>query len=386
MESVKDGGKPPLRLALISSQAFSIANFRGPLVREMVSHGMEVYALAPDYDDASRAAVRSLGAEPIDYSMIRAGISPFKDIFSLFQLVRKLRILQVNASFAYFIKPVIYGTIAARLANVPKRYALIEGAGYVFMDEERPSIRRRLLRSATTWLYRLGLSQADRVFMLNQDDKSLFVSAHMVAAEKVRLLNGIGLDLNHYHVTNPVLHPVCFILIGRLLREKGIYDYVTAARKVKALYPEVRFLMLGSVDVNPGSLAESEVRAWVDEGLIEWPGQVADVRSWLAQASVFVLPSYREGLPRSTQEAMAMGRPVITTDAPGCRETVEEAVNGFMVPVRSPEALAQAMLRFVGKPESIISMGRASRNMAEKKFDVHKINEQIMASILDCHV
>jgi glycosyltransferase involved in cell wall biosynthesis len=374
-----DGG---YRLAIIANQAFSISNFRGPLVREMVRRDIRVYALAPDYDDTSRAAVMALGAVPVDCFMSRVGMNPLRDALDLFLLSRQLRSLKLSASLAYFIKPVIYGTLAARLAAVPKRFAMIEGAGYVFADSEKPSICRRLLRSFVTQLYRLGLSQADGVFLLNPDDKNLFIDARMVSAEKVQLLDGIGLDLAYYEATPPVLQPVCFILVARLLREKGIYDYIDAARKVKAFHPKVRFLLLGSVDLNPGSVSASEIRAWVAEGLIECPGQVIDVRSWIAQASVFVLPSYyREGLPRSTQEAMAMGRPVITTDWVGCRETVEEGVNGFMVPVRNPEALARSMLNFVERPDLIASMGAASRRLAERRFDVQKINALILATM-----
>ncbi|WP_409030916.1 glycosyltransferase family 4 protein [Janthinobacterium sp. CG_23.3] len=365
-------------MALVSNQAFSIFNFRGPLVAEMIQRGCTVYALAPDYDTASRAAVRALGAIPLDCSMSRTGMNPVRDLLDLLRLAWLLRKLNVDASFTYFIKPVIYGTLAARLAGVKKRYAMIEGAGYVFIDEAAPTKRRRLLRAFVTRLYRAGLSQADRVFMLNGDDKQLFVDENMVDADKVQLLNGIGLDLRHFQTTAPALPPFTFLLVARLLREKGIYEYVTAAREVKARHPAARFILVGSIDLNPGSIAESEVRAWVAEGLIEWPGQVADVRPWIAQASVFVLPSYREGLPRSTQEAMAMGRPVITTDVPGCRDTVADGVNGFIVPARDAGALAGAMRRFIDQPELVPSMGKAGRCVAEQKYDVHTINAVIL--------
>jgi glycosyltransferase involved in cell wall biosynthesis len=379
IETVQGGGAP-LRLGLITNQAFSISNFRGPLVRALVARGITVLALAPDYDETSRAAVRALGAEPIDSSMCRSGTNPLRDLLDLFRLARQLRGLRLDISFAYFIKPVIYGTLAARRAGIARRFAMIEGAGYVFTEEEHPSLRRRLLRGFVTRLYRLGLAQAHKVFLLNRDDRELFVGERMVEAGKVEMLNGIGLDLEHFRTAPLPGPPACFVLVARLLREKGVYDYVDAARLVKAKHSAARFLLLGSVDLNPGSVREAEVRAWVDEGVIEWPGQVSDVRQWIAQAGVFVLPSYyREGLPRSTQEAMAMGRAIITTNAPGCRETVEDGVNGFAVPVRDPQALAAAMLRFVEHPELIDPMGRASRRMAESRFDVHEINARILA-------
>lgn len=376
-----EGINKSYRLALISSQAFSISNFRGPLVQAMVSRGVTVYALAPDYDDASRAAVLTLGAVPVGYLMSRAGMNPLRDIVSLFHLTIQLRRLKLDATLSYFIKPVIYGTLASFLAAVPKRFAMIEGAGYVFTDDEKPTRRRRMLRGFVTRLYRLALDKASKVFMLNPEDRELFVNEGMVSAKKVRLLNGIGLELNYFQVARLKSQPACFVLVARLIREKGIYNYIEAARKVKAIHPEVRFILVGNVDLNPGSVSESEMRGWVTEGVIEWPGQVTDVRPWIAEANVFVLPSYREGLPRSTQEAMAMGRPVITTDAPGCRETVEQGVNGFMVPVRDSDALAQAMLTFVKQPELIAPMGAASRRMAEARFDVHKINTVILEAI-----
>lgn len=370
------------RIAFITSQAFSIHNFRGPLIRALVLRGIKVYALAPDYDDASRAGVIALGAEPVDTPMSRAGMNPFKDVYDLWRLRRQLRQLRVDASFSYFIKPVIYGTLAATLAGISRRFVMIEGAGYVFIDQENAGYARRLLRFVLMGLYRLALQSASLVFLLNRDDYALFVDGGMVTADKVVLLNGIGVDLEHFSPQPANIEPICFMMAARLLRTKGVYDYIAAARWVKSRYPETRFLLLGSVDVNPDSLAQSEIDAWVAEGLIECPGHVADVRGWLKQTSIFVLPSYyREGVPRSIMEAMAMQRPVITTDTVGCRDMVEDGVNGFKVPMRNPEALAKAMLVFVETPQWIEQMGKASRMMAENKYDVKKINAEILSDM-----
>jgi len=164
-----------------------------------------------------------------------------------------------------------------------------------------------------------------------------------------------------------------------MLKEKGVHEFIKAARSLKDRHPESRFIMIGGIDVNPGSIQEHHLHSWVKEGLVEWPGQVNDVRPWIAQSSVFVLPSYREGKPRSTQEAMAMGRPVITTDAPGCRDTVHDGVNGFLIPVRDANALARSMERFIEQPDLIVTMGIESRRLAETHYDVHKINRQLMS-------
>jgi glycosyltransferase involved in cell wall biosynthesis len=276
---------------------------------------------------------------------------------------------------------VIFGTLAAWLALVPHRVCLISGLGYVFTDSgEGWSCKHRLLRAGVSWLYQLALGLAQRVVFQNQDDITEFVQAGLVAPAKVIHISGTGVDLNQWTASPPCTQPITFLLAARLLREKGIRQYADAARQIKAQYPKVRFVLLGGGDTNPGSLKNAEVQAWVNEGLLEWPGHVS-VQPWLMQASVYVLPSYREGLPRSTQEAMAMGRAVITTDAPGCRETVDDGVNGFLVPVRDVKALVAAMLRFIENPDLIESMGQQSRRLAEERFDVHIINARLLKVI-----
>lgn len=370
-----------MRVAIISNNATSLSNFRGELIRELVSRGSQVYALAPDYTCLSKSVVERLGAIPITYSMSRTGMNPITDILDFWRLVRYLTKLHADLSLAYFIKPVIYGTIAARFAGVPKRFAMIEGLGYVFTDVDRPSLKRRVLRVFVTWLYKFSLRSASGVFVLNQDDEDLFVNEKTVTPEKLIRLDGIGVNLNHFQMCPPVNQPLCFIFIGRFLCEKGIYEFMQAAEEVHEQYPSVRFVALGGVDPNPGSMSQAELDEWAAKGTVTCPGNVDDVRPWLSRASVFVLPSYREGLPRSTQEAMAMGRAVITTDVPGCRETVIEGVNGFVVPVRNVRALVAAMLKFVEHPELVGCMGTKSRAIAEKRFDARIINAQIIKSL-----
>lgn len=373
---------PSFRIAIISNQAFSLVNFRGPLILALVAQGVQVYALAPDYDEALRQALRKLGAEPVDYSISRAGLNPARDVIDMARLAKLLYRLRVDATLGYFIKPVIYGTLAAWLAGVPKRFAMIEGLGYVFTPgAESKSIKRRVLKFAVTQLYLLGLSRATKVFFLNDDDIDEFCRLGLVRSADAVKLGGIGVDLNQWSVAPSVVEPVTFLLAARLLREKGIVEYVEAARQVKLQHPETRFILLGGLDPNPGGLTRDEVESWADDGIVEWPGHVP-VESWLGQASVYVLPSYyREGVPRSSQEAMAMGRPVITTNAPGCRETVVEGENGFLIPMRDVGALVAAMLKFIEKPSLIETMGRSSRRIAEERFDVHRVNQKILETM-----
>lgn len=369
-------------IAMISNSAFSLENFRGPLIRDLVAAGAKVYALAPDFDDELRQQVMDLGAQPVDFSLSRTGMNPLRDGLDTLRLAALLRRLRPDVTLGYCIKPVIYGTLAARLAGVPRRVAMIEGLGYVFTpSSDQPSRRRELLRAMVARLYKFALARAHKVIFLNPDDIKEFTGAGLVAASKAVNLGGIGVDLQEWPLTPPATRPVTFLLAARLLREKGIVEYAEAARRVKARYPDVRFILLGGLDTNPGGVHADEVQAWAKEGLLEWPGHVP-VKPWLVQASVYVLPSYREGVPRSTQEAMAMGRPIITTDAPGCRETVVEGVNGFLVPPRDVGALVEAMERFIEEPGLIEPMGRESRRLAEERFDVRKVNARLIEYML----
>ena len=365
-------------VAIISHYAPSLLGFRGPLIKQLVKQGMHVQALAPDFNSQTRSAVAALGAEPIDIPMSRTGMNPFVEALNTWRLGRLLKKMQPDITLGYTIKPVIFGSIAAKLAGVPRRFAMVEGLGYVFTPgAEGFSFKRRILKRLVLWLYRIGMAQADKVIFLNPDDPAELVAERVLPPEECFLLGGIGVDLAQWSFQPPVLAPVTFMLVARLLREKGVEDYAAAARLVKQQHPQAHFILLGGLDENPGSITQAEVQTWVDEGVLEWPGHSA-VPPWLAQTSVFVLPSYREGVPASTQEAMAMGRAIITTDVPGCRETVVDGDNGFLVPVRDPQALAQAMLRFINQPELIARMGVRSRQMAEEKFDVHKVNARLL--------
>lgn len=377
-----DNQRMPKTIALLAHHAGSLLNFRGDWIRELCASSAQVLCLAPDYQDEDRAAVRRLGAVPVDYDLQRTGMNPARDLCDAWGLMRLLRRLRPDVTFAFSTKPVIYGTLAAWATRVPRRVAMIEGVGFVFTDGDRPlGWKRRILRRVVGGLYRLALFRAHRVIFLNPDDRCEFVERGLAPASRAVVLGGIGVDLDVWAPAPPVRKPVTFLLVARLLREKGIVEYVEAAKEVRSLHKDARFLLLGGLDSNPGGLGRAEVQSWVDEGILEWPGHV-DVRPWLAQASVFVLPSWREGVPRSTQEAMAMARPVITTDVPGCRETIEDGVNGFRVPVRNAQALAQAMLCFVREPDLIGSMGGASRRLAEERFDVRRVNARLSEWLL----
>jgi glycosyltransferase involved in cell wall biosynthesis len=369
-------------IVLISSAALSLILFRSEFMRRMADRGFRVIALAPDFDPSSRGKIASFGAEAVDMSLDRTGQSPLRDIGDLVGLTRLLRRLSPDAVLGYFIKPVIYGSLAAWLAGVPHRYGMIAGLGYVFTpDGLRETWKRKAVRAAVKSLYRLSLSLCERAIFLNADDRRQFLSSRLVDESKTVLVPGEGVDLDHFTPAPPVTAPLRFLLIARLLREKGLVEFAEAARIVRARHPQAEFHLLGPPDPNPGGLSLTLVEAWVREGVLSWTPEAEDVRPAIAACSVYVLPSYREGKPRSTLEAMAMARPIITTDVPGCRDTVVDGENGFMVPVRDARALAEAMMRFVDEPELIPVMGAQSRRIAEREFGVRKVNDMIIDAL-----
>ena len=225
----------------------------------------------------------------------------------------------------------------------------------------------------------MALKGNTKVFFQNPDDMELFAELNLIrGTEQAVLINGSGVDIEHYREVRPVTEKIVFLLIARLIRDKGLYEYVEAARIIKQHYPEVVFRLVGPFDSNPTAISEATVNQWQGEGVIEYAGETKDVRPYIAGSSVYVLPSYREGTPRTVLEAMSMGRPIITTDAPGCRETVIHGKNGYLVPVKNLDALVEALERFIANPELIPIMGKESRKIAEEKYDVRKVNATIL--------
>jgi glycosyltransferase involved in cell wall biosynthesis len=371
------------RVALVTSGARTVPNFRGTLIEELIARGAQVLALAPDWDEDSRARTRALGAEPIAISLARTGLNPVRDAADTARMAALLRRLAPDAMLTYFAKPNTYGMLAGWMAGVKRRIAMVEGLGFAFESSELAGAKARLVAAGAKLLYRAAFSRADHVLFLNNEDEAVFRQAGLVAPAKIINFGGIGVDLTAFAPTVPVTDPPTFLLMARLLRGKGILEFAEAAAVVKARHPQARFVLLGDVDANPDSLSREEVLPWVARGTLEWPGHVSDVRDRLAAASVFVLPAWcREGLPRSTQEAAAMAKPVITTDVVGCRDTVVDGVNGFMIPGKDVAALAAAMTRFVEEPGLIARMGAASRRIAEERWDGRVKSRQLAALLL----
>lgn len=370
-----------MRIVFITTVASSIYGFRQPLIVELQKQGHHIYAFVSEYTQAELEKIRAMGVTVTPYQLNRGGLNPLADIWATYKLAKQIKKIQPDLVFSYFAKPVIFGTLAAKFSKVPKIFAMLEGLGYTFTEQpEGLTTKTKIIRKIQVFLYRLSLPLVDKVIFLNPDDPKDLLEKYNINVKHVEVLGGIGLNFSDYPYKSVMqMESVRFLFIGRLLKEKGIHEFIRAAEIVKKQYPNAVFTVLGAIDnMNLGALTQAELDKYIRSGLIEYPGQVQNVPEWIANHHVFVLPSYREGVPRSTQEAMAIGRAVITTDVPGCRETVEDGVNGFLVEPWNPKALADKMIYFIENREQIQIMGNESYRIAQEKFNIEKVNQRLI--------
>ena len=370
------------KVILIGTVATSFYGFRADLICTLLKKGHKVYAFTSEYTTEDLKKIEQLGAIPVTYNLNRGGLNPLADIFATYELAKKIKAINPDLVFSYFSKPVIFGTLAAKLAKAPHVIGMLEGLGYTFTEQpEGLSKKTQLIKKIQVFLYKIALPQLDQLIFLNPDDPKDLLEQHAIQVKKVEVLGGIGLNLKDYpyQPLNSIHFPIKFLFIGRLLKEKGIYEFVQAAKLVKKIYPDTQFTVLGAIDHhNLGALQQTELDTLISSNIIQYPGHVNNIKDWIADNHVFVLPSYREGVPRSTQEAMAIGRAVITTDVPGCRETVVDGINGFLVPRWNADVLAEKMIYFIENPEQICIMGNESHKIAVEKFDADKVNRRLI--------
>jgi len=349
------------RIVLSANSDWNIANFRVGLIRGLKQAGYLPVVIAPT-DPAAESRMLALNVERIPVAIQRAGLNPVADLKLFLEYRRLLKRLNPAAYLGFTIKPNVYGSLAAASLGIPA-LPNVSGLGTAF-------IRGGALEAFVTRLYRIGFSRAPVVFFQNQEDRQLFVDRRMVRGEQARVLPGSGVDLDRFAPVALPDSPPVFLLIGRLLRDKGVVEFVEAARMVRTTIPEARFQLLGPIDEgNRTSVRCTELESWAAEGIIEYLGTTDDVRPFVAAASAIVLPSYREGLPRSLLEAAAMARPLIATDAPGCRDVVEDGVNGYLCSVRDAGSLVDAMRRLAELPSSDrVEMGRSARAKVQERF------------------
>ena len=364
----------PRRVVLGGNSSWNIVNFRSGLIRALQANGYEPVVVAP-VDPAAERRMAELEVERIVVAIERSGLNPFADLRLLLEYRRILNRLRPAAFLGFTIKPNIYGSLAARFARVPA-IANISGLGTVF-------IRRGPLLGLVTRLYRLALSRAAVIFFQNPDDRALFVERGLVRERQTRLLPGSGIDLDRFAPAPLPDGPVVFLFIGRLLGDKGVRELVEAARILRRSADRVRIQLLGPLDEgNRTAIRSAELEQWVSDGVIDHVGETEDVRPFIAKATAIVLPSYREGLPRSLLEGGAMARPLVATDVPGCREVVEDGVNGFLCRPRDPQSLAEAMRRIVDLTAGERSaMGMNSRRKVEQRFSETIVIDAYLAAI-----
>ena len=341
------------------------------LIKTFLTHGHQVICVVPYGDKESDSDLLPLGVGLIHYNLDRKGLNPLKDLRSSLELGKIFHDEKPDLLFASTIKPVIYGSIAAKISRVPRIFAAITGLGFVF---EADSFLKKIINLLGRTLYRVALANISGVFFQNRDDLALFKSLGLIKNVPVFMARGTGVDIDHF---SPAPFPddgnCVFLLVARLLEAKGLREYAEAARILASKWPNARFQLVGPKEKGPGAIDESSLDSWIKDGIIEYLGETRDVRPFLAASHVAVLPSWREGLPTSIMEAMAMGRPVVLADSPGCRELVKPGENGFLAVCRDASSLAEEMEKFLLGPELIAKMGKKSRELACQHYDAELV-------------
>lgn len=369
------------KVVIIGNAPDTLISFRLDLIENLINNGNKVYAFSTKYSPNQKKIIEDIGAIPVEYEVSRSGYNPLKELAVIFHLKKLFEQHKIDAILAYFIKPVIYASIAARLAKIPNINSMIAGLGYAFTNvpNKKFDTKRLAVKGILKGLFKFALRFNQKVFFQNQDDLQYFITKKLVKPQQVVSVNGSGVNLKRFSFTIPNINPVTFIMAGRLINEKGFKEFIEAAKLLKQDFKQVNFIILGGHDENPNSFDPDTLQEYISKGIIDWPGKVNNVNEWLTKSSVFVLPSYyREGIPRSILEALSVGLPIITTNLPGCKETVIDGVNGYLVPPHDPHKLAAVMKKFILNPELIKVMGIESRKLAENKYDVNIVNEYMI--------
>ncbi|PIC67979.1 glycosyltransferase [Sporosarcina sp. P16a] len=363
-----------MKIAILSSHTSSLFWFRMDMMKHFKENGHIVIALGSEPESKWKM---KFGEHDIEYKQIyveRNGMNPFKDLKTLNALDKFMRKERPDKVFAYQAKTVIYGSIAAKMNKITEFYPLIAGLGSIFRGQD---FKSKIVKSIMKIEYRIACKYSKRVMFQNQDDKNEFIQNGLLKNSKTALINGSGVNLDMFKPV-PLPQIPTFLFIGRLIKDKGLMEYLEACKVLKTKNPEVRCMLVGPYDSNPSAIKPDDLAPYINSGIVEYFGEQDDVRPYISQCSVYVLPSYHEGTPKTVLEAMAMGRAIITSDAPGCRETVTDSVNGYLVPVHDVQGLINKMEYMASNPEVCKSMGIESLQIAESKYDVKIVNKSIM--------
>ena len=381
-------------ILIIASYGPSLINFRLNLIKELISKGYKVSVASPKdkFSDNLQKELKDLGVHINIFSLSSVGLNFFKDFKTILEIFRIIQKSKPNIIISYTAKPVIYTGLVLKYFKKISYFPMITGLGYAFIHKEL--IKHKIIKYFITKLYQISLKNSSKIIFQNKDDQSLFSELKIIFQNKddkdlckklkiikknnlTKIVNGTGVDLNVYPFSNLPSEPI-FLMISRLLVDKGVREYVEAAKIVRSRFSNARFQLAGSLDENPSGIMVKELQSWINEGDIEYLGEIKSVQSILRLCKYYVLPSYREGTPRSTLEALSTGRPIITTDVPGCRETVVHDKNGLLIPARDTSALANAMIRLLEEKEEVIQkMGKESFRIAKSKFEINKVNDNL---------
>ncbi|RCT54262.1 glycosyltransferase family 4 protein [Winogradskyella sp. KYW1333] len=369
------------RILIVASLSQSLINFRGDFIKSLIHSGYDVYALAPRHLDKVKDKLIEFGAKPLDFNLNRTGLNPIKDIQTIRELKSIMKDNKIDLVFPYTVKPVIYSSIAANQLGIPV-ISLITGLGFAFTGLTR---KARVLQQLNETLYKLSIRKNKIVVFQNRDDYQLFLDRKILKKNnKVAFVSGSGVNLNQFKFRKNKIdsNKISFLLVSRLIKEKGIALFLNAAKVLKEKYPESEYHVIGATDKSPSSIKEEELKNLHEQGIIVYYGKQNNIPEHLYNRDVFVLPTYyREGVPRSILEALSVGLPIITTYTPGCKETVKKDYNGILIKPQNIDALINAMEYFLINSDKIEEMGINSRNYAEERFDVNIVNSDIIELI-----
>lgn len=366
-----------MKVFILGSYGPSLVNFRGDMIKAMVDNGHEVVACAPNDNGDIEDKVLKLGAKYLPIKMSRTGMNPLRDVALVRDISRILRDEKPDVFLSYTIKPNIYGSLAAYFSGVENIYGLMTGAGSVIRGK---TFKLRIIQKVLVPLYRLAFKKCKVLFFLNADDLELFKNNNIIGKQKTIIIGSSGINLKLFN-KRALKNSDTFLFIARLIRDKGIYEFLNAARIAKEKRPNMKFKILGPFDSNPTAITSEELKKWTDEGTVEYLGKTDDVRPFIEDIFVVTLPSYHEGQGRVLVEAMAIGRAVIATDVSGCRQTVDDGQTGFLVPLKNSNMLAEKMITMYDNPEMTIKMAEKGYKRATDMYDVNKINNVILENM-----
>lgn len=348
---------------------------RRELILEFIKLGYEVILVAPEQVNFLDKEFKGMPVKYYQIGLERTGLNPLNDLKVIKEIRKIISYEKPKITYAFGgAKAAIYTTIASAKENVPGNFCMINGLGSIFRGT---GFRNNFVKTIMSILFKYALSKSKGVLFQNKDDLNEFIKRNLVKDGKCTIVNGSGVNLKKYYYTSQPQKDI-FLFVGRLIKDKGIYEFVNAAKIIKKKYPSAEFWIVGGYDTNPTAVKEAEMSSWVKSGIVKYFGRQEDVLPFYQNCSVFVLPSYHEGTPRTCLEAMAVGRPTITTDAPGCRETVLNGNTGFLVPIKNSISLAEKMEYFILNPQERINMGNNALAFVKEKYDVNKVNKSII--------